>query len=142
MYIRIAIFLRLQSRNKTIKVKRRQTRDFRIIKRIIVTISLLLIVGLPAIVLLIVKIHTGREHSLSYRIILFSGSMSMVGLSARMIFITRQLKRIASRIWQHNKMKLTHTKLSVPLSTRTSSNTTESVSFTQQTETKFISNSN
>jgi len=126
------MFLRFQSLNQKIRKKRRQKRDFLIIKRIIITLTLLLMVGLPAIILIIMMIITGREHPLTYRIILVSGSVSMAGLSAGMAFTTRQLKRLFLRIWQRNQVELTATNIRVSTGTRSGSNTDEFISLSQQ----------
>src|SRR5207302_2050363 len=118
--------------NKRMRIKRRRKRDFLIIKRIIITISLLLLVGLPAIILVIIMVITGKEQPLTYRIILLSGSVSMAGLSAGIVFTTHQLKRLILNIWQRNQVQFSVTNSRVPTTTGSVPTTDDSVSLSQQ----------
>ena len=78
-------------------IKRRQERDFRIIRRILMNISILLALGIPSVILLIKLMLTGEEHQYIYRISLLSASLSMEALSISMIAFTPLLKNI---VWK------------------------------------------
>ena len=49
-------------------------------------------------------ILTGKVHPLTYRIILFSGSVSMAGLSGGMILITHQLRHSFRKMCHGNSI--------------------------------------
>ncbi len=95
MYIRIIIFIRQQSNNQTRAMRRRQARDLLAIRRILITVSVLIILGVPSIFLVIMSAINGEEHPLSFRITWISLTISMTGLSVDMSFFTPQLKNIA-----------------------------------------------
>ncbi|CAF1370275.1 unnamed protein product [Adineta steineri] len=104
IYLRITIFLRRQPINQTLIVKKRQERDLLVIRRIFITVGLLLTLGLPSLVLLIMLSITGEESLLFFRIEWLSVSLSMVGLSVALVFITPQLKSIILKKYQRNQV--------------------------------------
>ncbi|CAF1456969.1 unnamed protein product [Adineta steineri] len=92
IYIHITRFIHQQRNIQTLKIKQRQLRDLLITRRILIIVSLLLILGIPALVLIFMFIITGEEHPLLYRIGLFPVSVSQTGLSVALLFSIRQLK--------------------------------------------------
>ncbi|CAF1230565.1 unnamed protein product [Adineta steineri] len=94
IYIHITIHIRQQSTNQTLAVKRRQARDFVVIRRIIILNSILFILGVPGMILLVINYVTGNGLTLNYRITWFSFELSTIVLSILMIVMTPQLKTI------------------------------------------------
>jgi hypothetical protein len=94
MYVRITKFIRKQGNNQTLIVKRRQERDLIAMKRILLTVGLLTLIGVPATFFLMKLILTGEIHPLALRIVFVAASMSMAGLSVVVFFFIPQLKSI------------------------------------------------
>jgi hypothetical protein len=94
MYIRIMIYIRQQSNNQTIAVKRRQRRDLVLIRRILITVSLLFSFGIPGMILMARMFITGEEHPLSHRISDLPVGLSVAVLSIVLIYSIPQLKSI------------------------------------------------
>ncbi|CAF0841220.1 unnamed protein product [Adineta steineri] len=104
IYLRITIFLRRQSINQALVVKKRQERDLLVIRRIFITVGLLLTLGIPSVILLLMYLITGEESPLFFRIEWLSVSLSMVGLSVVLVFFTPQLKSIILKKYQRNQI--------------------------------------
>ncbi len=98
IYIRIIIFMRQQAINQAQTVRRRQARDFIAIQRIIITVGVLIILGVPSVILVIMAAITGREYPLSFRITWISLTVSMSGLCVAMSISIPQLKNI---LWKN-----------------------------------------
>ncbi|CAF1206519.1 unnamed protein product [Adineta steineri] len=94
IYIHITRFIHQQGNTQTLVIKQRQVRDLLIIRRILIIVSLLLILGMPGFVLVIMFIITGEEHPLLVRISYFPVSISQMGLSVALLFSIPQLKNI------------------------------------------------
>ncbi|CAF1536853.1 unnamed protein product [Rotaria sp. Silwood1] len=109
IYIRITIFIYRQSTVQTLIAQRRQQRDVLVIKRIAITVIMLLIFGLPNLVFVIVTSMTGVEYALTYRIQWFIGSLSMIGLSITNVVLTPQLKSIVMKRWQGSRVGIQNT---------------------------------
>jgi hypothetical protein len=103
IYIRITLFLRQQSNNLALVVKRKQQRDLLAIQRIFVNVGLLVVLGLPGMVVMMMSLFTGVENPLSQRILYIGIEISLAILSIEMIFMTPQLKNILIR-WQPNRV--------------------------------------
>ncbi|CAF3718057.1 unnamed protein product [Adineta steineri] len=104
IYIHITIHIRQQPTNQTIAVKRRQARDFVVIRRIIILNSILFTLGAPGMILLVINYITGNELTLNYRVTWFSFELSMILLSILMIIMTPQLKTIVISKWKRNRV--------------------------------------
>jgi hypothetical protein len=104
IYIRITLFIRQQSDNLVLALKRRQQRDLLAIRRIFINIGLLLVVGLPGITLLLMALVTGVEYPLSHRITWIGAEISFAILSIQMAFTTPQLKNLIMRRWRQNRV--------------------------------------
>jgi hypothetical protein len=104
IYLRITRFIRQQPNNQTVTIKRRQERDFLVIKRIFIIVNILLTLGIPSIVLISMLYATGIEHPLSYRITWLSIDISMAILSVIIVLMTPQLKTIVRKRRQRNRM--------------------------------------
>ncbi|CAF1133544.1 unnamed protein product [Adineta steineri] len=104
IYIHITIHIRQQSSNQTIAVKRRQARDFVVIRRIIILNSILFILVVPGMIMLVINYITGNELTLNYRVTWFSFELSMILLSILMIFMIPQLKVIVLSKWKRNRV--------------------------------------
>ncbi|CAF4273690.1 unnamed protein product [Adineta steineri] len=104
IYIHITIHIRQQSTNQTLAVKRRQARDFVVIRRIIILNSILFILGVPGMILLVINYVTGNELTLNYRVTWLSFEVSMILLSMLMISMTPQLKTIIVSKWKRNRV--------------------------------------
>lgn len=94
IYFRITIFVYRPTNEQTIVIKRRQKRDLIIIRRIIMNLSLLFILGIPSLLLLILLFITGQEHPLIFRISILSASLSMTGLCTTTVLSTPKLRSI------------------------------------------------
>ncbi|CAF0813467.1 unnamed protein product [Adineta steineri] len=106
IYLRITIFLRRQPNNQLLIVKQRQQRDLVVFRRILITVGLLVILGIPPIVLLIMSQITGEEPALAFRLIWPFISLTMIGSSVSLIIFTSQLKSIILKIIHHNRVML------------------------------------
>ena len=104
IYLRITIFLRRQLNNQTLIVKQRQDRDVIVIQRIIIIVSLLMALGIPAVALLIMFYTTGEVYPLFPRIEWFFVSLAMIGLVLSVVIVTPQLKSIVLKTFQHNRV--------------------------------------
>ncbi|CAF0728471.1 unnamed protein product [Adineta steineri] len=104
IYIRITIFIRQQPHNQTQAIQRRQARDLLVIRRILITVGLLITLGFPSVVLVIMGAITGEEYVLSFRITWISLSISMTGLSIAMVLFIPQLKSIVWKKFQRNRI--------------------------------------
>ncbi|CAF4962067.1 unnamed protein product [Rotaria sp. Silwood1] len=126
IYIRIMIFIYRQSTVQTLIAQRRQQRDVLVMKRIAITVSMLIIFGLPNLVFVIVTSMTGVEYALTYRVQWFIGSLSMVGLSITNVVLTPQLKSIVMKRWQGSRVGIRNTNTTsmrpVPTGQQTSQN--------------------
>ncbi len=94
IYLRITIYIRRQTNNQTFVVKQRQDRDMIIIRRILITIGLLMALGIPGVVFLVMLRITGEEYPLLLRIEWLFVSFSMIGLSLSVVVYTPQLENI------------------------------------------------
>ncbi|CAF0911079.1 unnamed protein product [Adineta steineri] len=94
IYMHITRFIHQQGNIQTLVIKQRQVRDLLIIRRILIIVSFLLILGMPAFVLVIMFIITGEENPLIVRISYFPVSISQMGLSVALLFSIPQLKNI------------------------------------------------
>ncbi|CAF1187571.1 unnamed protein product [Adineta steineri] len=94
IYMYITRFIRQQGNIQILIIKQRQSRDLLIIKRILIIVNLLLILGIPGMVLTFMFIITGVEHPLLTRITYFPVSVSQMGLSVALLFSIPQLKNI------------------------------------------------
>ncbi|UJR11046.1 hypothetical protein I4U23_015230 [Adineta vaga] len=106
IYLRITIYLRQQKNNQIILVKQRQDRDLLVIRRILITIGLLLVLGIPGVVLLIMLHITGEEHPLLLRIEWLFVSLSMIGLSISTVLFTSQLKQMLFKRFKQNRLAM------------------------------------
>ncbi|CAF0884539.1 unnamed protein product [Adineta steineri] len=101
IYWRITVFIRKQS-NQTLKIRRRQTRDLKAIRGILIIVSFMILFGLPTSFLIVMMLITGEEHPLTFRITCISIGTSMVGLNIAMMFFVPQLKNM---VWKTFKTK-------------------------------------
>ncbi|CAF1582839.1 unnamed protein product [Adineta steineri] len=105
IYIRITIFIRHHTNNLPLPIKRRHDRDFLVVQRILIIVTLLLILGIPSIFFIIRFIITGDDHPLTNRIAWFPVGISMSGLSVTLVFCIPQLKSIIVKLFQQNRIK-------------------------------------
>ncbi|CAF4154024.1 unnamed protein product, partial [Adineta steineri] len=94
IYMRITRFIHQQGNIQTLVIKQRQARDLLIIRRILVIVNLLLILGIPGMTLILMFVITGEENPLLVRITYFPISVSQAGLSIALLFCIPQLKNI------------------------------------------------
>ncbi|CAF1392397.1 unnamed protein product [Adineta steineri] len=104
IYIRITIFLRRQTNTPTLIVKQRQDRDLLVIRRILITVALLISLGVPGIVFLVKSFITNTDDFLTFPFVFFFISISMIGVCISTIIFTPQLKMIVVKIIQHNRV--------------------------------------
>ncbi|CAF0713689.1 unnamed protein product [Adineta steineri] len=104
VYIRITIFLRHQSNTQSLIVKHRQERDLLVIRRILITVGLLISLGIPAMVFIVMSFITHEDYPLTYPFVFFFISISMIGVCLSTIIFTPQLKTIVVKIIQHNRV--------------------------------------
>ncbi|CAF1305595.1 unnamed protein product [Adineta steineri] len=98
IYIHITRFIHQQGNIQTLVIKQRQSRDLLITRRILMIVSLLFILGIPAMTLVFMFIITGQEHPLLARIAFFPVSASQAGLSVALLFSIPQLKNIVQNL--------------------------------------------
>ncbi|CAF0711860.1 unnamed protein product [Adineta steineri] len=103
-YIRITRYIHQQSTNQTIAVKRRQARDFVVIKRIMAQINMLFTLALPGTILMIISYVTGNTYPLHYRVAWLSIELSLIILSILMIVMTPQLKTVVISKWKRDRV--------------------------------------
>ncbi|CAF1403863.1 unnamed protein product [Adineta steineri] len=94
IYIHITRFIHRQGNTQTLVIKQRQSRDLLIIRRILIIVSFLLILGIPGMTLIFMFIITGEEYLLLARIVFLPVSVSEAGLSIALLFCIPQLKNI------------------------------------------------
>jgi hypothetical protein len=104
IYIRITLFIRQQSSNLMLSVKRRQQRDLLAIQRIFINVGLLFVLGLPGMTVVLMAFFTGVEYPLSQRILYIGVEISLAILSIEMIFMTPQLRNILIKRCQQNRV--------------------------------------
>jgi hypothetical protein len=78
IYLRITIFLHRQTSNQTLVVKQHQQRDLLVVRRILLTVGLLMVFGILAVILLIMLYITGEENPLIFRIEWLFVSLSLL----------------------------------------------------------------
>jgi hypothetical protein len=105
IYLQITMFLRRQPNNQTFIVKQRQQRDLLVIRRILITVGLLIALGFPTVVVLFMFYITGVEQPLYFRIEWLFVSLSMIGLSLSTVIFTPQLKSIVLNKFQNNRIQ-------------------------------------
>ncbi|CAF0888362.1 unnamed protein product [Adineta steineri] len=94
IYMRITRFIHQQGNIQILIIKQRQSRDLLIIRRILIIVNLLLILGIPGMTLILMFVITGEENPLLVRITYFPISVSQAGLSIALLFCIPQLKNI------------------------------------------------
>ncbi|CAF3984499.1 unnamed protein product [Adineta steineri] len=102
IYIHITRFIHQQGNIQTLVIKQRQSRDLLIIRRILIIVSLLLILGIPAMTLIFMFIITGEEYPLLARIAFLPVGVSQMGLSIALLFCIPQLKNIVLNLRKTN----------------------------------------
>jgi len=90
--------------NQTLIVKQRQDRDVIVIQRILIIVSLLMALGIPAVALIIMFYTTGEEDTIFSRIEWLFVSVSMIGLVLSLVIVTPQLKSMVLKTFQHNRV--------------------------------------
>jgi hypothetical protein len=100
------LFIRHQSDNLVLAIRRRQQRDLFAIQRIIINVGLLVVLGFPGVMVLMMALITGIEHPLSYRILWTGCEIAATVLSVEMVFMTPQLKHIVMRKWRQNRVTI------------------------------------
>ncbi len=105
IYVRVMIFIHNHSNNQTIKVRRRQEKNLLAMRRIMITVGMLLVIGIPSLVLLLMTMISGIEHSLNYRIQWITSGITMTGLSIITSIFNPEVKRILLRRWRSNRVE-------------------------------------
>ena len=108
IYFRITKFIRQQSNNQTMIRRRRQNRDFLVIKRIIIFVSILFALGIPSMILVFISYITGIEHPLTYCITWLSVTLAMSVLVVLIGLLTPQLKCLILQRSQRNHVMTTN----------------------------------
>ncbi|CAF0743065.1 unnamed protein product [Adineta steineri] len=104
IYIRITRYIRQQSTSQTLATKHRQARDFVVIKRIMIIISILFTLGVPGIILMIISYITENKYPQNYRVSWLTLELFMIILNILMIVMTPQLKTIVVSKWKRNRV--------------------------------------
>lgn len=103
IYMRIIVFIQAQPNNLTQVMKQKQQRDLLAIRRILINVGLMILLGLPGIVLSIMS-FAGVEYPLSHRILWLGTEISMTVLSIVMVVMTPQLKNIVMPRGHRNRV--------------------------------------
>ncbi|CAF1505046.1 unnamed protein product [Adineta ricciae] len=77
IYIRITMFLRNQANNLTVATRQRQRRDFLIVQRILIIMTLLITLGIPPMFFILRFAVTGDYHPLTLRVSCLPAAISM-----------------------------------------------------------------
>lgn len=104
IYIRITKFIHHQPNNQSLAIRRRQDRDLLILRRIFMTVGVLLIAGIPSVIILILLAITRQQPPLSLCIMWLSVTLAFAGLSGMIVLFTPQLKRIVLERYQRNRV--------------------------------------
>jgi len=118
IYIRIVLYIRSQGYVMT--VQRRTQRDFAVIRRLVIIVSILWILGLPSMILLIYgQIQGGNIHPLTYRIEWITPSLSLTALSIILIRCDPYLMHIlfSKRQHKHKPVQINIRRVNVQLKT-------------------------
>lgn len=101
IYLRITIYIHRSSNRRPYLIRRRQKRDFLVIRRILSTVLIMMGLGIPTLVLFMLSIITGHEHRLAQHIQWFTIALSMAGLHVFTLVLTSQTQRmIIPRYWR------------------------------------------
>ncbi|CAF0848845.1 unnamed protein product [Adineta steineri] len=104
IYIYITIYIYRQMNTQTLIVKQRQQRDLVVIRRILITVVLLIALQIPRIVLLIMLFITKQEYTFFARIEWLFISFSMIGLCLSMAIFTPQLRSIILKKFRPSRL--------------------------------------
>ena len=77
----------------------RNRRDLIVIRRLLLTLTILIMLALPSVIFLLIFTLTGHLLSLTYRVGWFSVSFSLVSLAYMLIGLTRPLKKTVQRLF-------------------------------------------
>jgi uncharacterized BrkB/YihY/UPF0761 family membrane protein len=95
-------------RNTLSKIYRRRSkqrqRNLIVIRRILLMLTILILLGLPSMIFLIIFIFTGHLVSITYRIGWLSVSFSLVFLAYMIIQLTRPLRKTMRRIFRYRTL--------------------------------------
>ena len=105
-FIRMTWFLRHQPVHIAATIKRRQERDFVVIKRIFISIGTMCILGIPGMTIVFIASITGIELELSRRITWFFVEVSLAIMTVQMVLITPQLRSLIMRNRRQNRIKV------------------------------------
>lgn len=106
VYIRVTIFIHQQSNHQTLLIQRRQERDLIAIRRILITVIILISVGIPTVIVLIIANVTSIEKSIYYRIQCLSAAICLVELSITTVIFNPQLRNIIMKKWRRNRVEV------------------------------------
>jgi len=70
-----------------------------------ITVGMLLVIGIPSLVLLLMTMISGIEHSLNYRIQWITSGITMTGLSIITSIFNPEVKRILLKRWRSNRVE-------------------------------------
>ena len=105
IYIFITNYLRKQRSNLTMAILLQQNRDFIVIQRILIIVCLLLILGIPAMGMIVYVAVVGEEHPLTMRIAFLPVSISVSSLTVTLICTIPQLKTMAQKLFQSDQIR-------------------------------------
>ena len=97
IYLRITIYIHQSSSRRPHTVRQWQKRDFLVIRRILLTILIMMGLETPTIVLFIMSINTEHEHRLAQHVQWFIIALSTVGLHVFALLLTSQTERMIVR---------------------------------------------
>ena len=104
IYIRIIIFIRRHGNIQSVLIKRKQKRDLLAIRRIFLTVQILLLFGIPIMIFMLFAIIKGEEHFLTHRVTMISYAMCSAILSIQTILVTPLLKTILKNVYRNNRV--------------------------------------
>ena len=104
MYMRMTMFLRNQANNLAVATRQRQRRDYLIVQRILVIMTLLITLGMPTMFFILRFAVTGNYHPLTVRVSSLPVAISMASLNIVLIFSIPQLKSIIRKSLTQNQV--------------------------------------
>jgi len=100
IYVFITKYLRKRRNNLGLLIQLSQNRDFIVIRRVLLIVCLLLVLGIPAMGMIAYVLVVGEEHPLAIRIGFLPVSISVSSLSVSLMVMIPQLKTMIEKFYR------------------------------------------
>ncbi|CAF2379127.1 unnamed protein product [Rotaria sp. Silwood2] len=92
LYTRVIIFIRQSTERMALAARQQMKRDVIVLRRIILVVTILVVLGAPGPIFIIMRFINGQLHPLAYRITWLTGLTGILFLSVALCIITPQMK--------------------------------------------------